>query len=149
MKTKKIKYFTDKSFGFPVRLSNVTLVKIRNEWAPKLDYPRIALKVLQVLSHLYRPLTGHEVRFIRQHFAMTQTAFASKFSVTHVAVHKWERRGSQATSMQWSTEKDLRLFIQSKLKNDPKAIGKLYEELTERSLVSHKALSRTTELVTA
>jgi hypothetical protein len=132
METKKIKHYTDTSLGFPVQLSDVTLVKVRDEWVPKVDYPRVTIKVLQVLSHLARPLTGQEIRFLRLHFELTQAEFAAKFGISNVAVHKWEKRGSQPTGMQWSTEKDLRLFIQSKLSSDPKAVGKLYEELTER-----------------
>jgi hypothetical protein len=132
MQTKKIKHYTDTSLGFPVLLSDVMLVKVRDEWVPKVDYPRVTLKVLQVLSHLARPLTGHEIRFVRLHFELTQAEFAAKFGISHVAVHKWEKRGSLPTGMQWSTEKDLRLFIQSMLSTDPKAVGKLYEELTQR-----------------
>jgi DNA-binding transcriptional regulator YiaG len=149
METKKVKQYTDHSLGFPVLLSDVTMVKFRDEWAPKLDYPRIIQKVLQVLSHLTRPLCGREVRFVRLHFGLTQAAFAEKFGVSNVAVHKWEKRGEQSTGMQWSTEKDMRLFIQSRLSSNSKAVGKLYEELTDRPSADRKGLAKTRELIAA
>lgn len=34
--------------------------------------------------------------------------------------------------MQWSTEKDLRLFIQAKLSNDPAEVGRLYNSLANK-----------------
>ncbi|MES2201660.1 MAG: hypothetical protein V4498_05360 [candidate division FCPU426 bacterium] len=132
METKKAKDYIDHSLGFPVHLGQVTMVKVRGEWAPKVDYARLAPKVLRVLSRLERPLHGQEVRFVRLHFNLTQQTFAEKFGVSHVAVHKWERSGVHATGMQWSTEKDLRLFIQSCLSPDPVGVGRLYEQLTKK-----------------
>ena len=149
METKKVKYYIDNSLGFPVQLSDVTVVKVREEWVPKLDYPRMTAKVLSVLSRLHRPLKGCEVKFVRLHFALTQAAFGAIFRISGPAVHKWERRGDRATEMQWSTEKDLRLFIQSKLTQNTKAVGKLYEELTARSDAERKGKSKTAELVAA
>ncbi|HTB23075.1 MAG TPA: hypothetical protein VK914_10245 [bacterium] len=147
METKKVKHYTDNSLGFPVQLSDVTFIKVRGEWVPKLDYPRMIDKVLSVLSRLHRPLTGNEVKFVRLHFGLTQAAFGAVFGISGPAVHKWERRGDHATDMQWSTEKDLRLFIQSKLSSDTKAVGILYEELTARA--GNKSQGKVRELVTA
>lgn len=42
---------------------------------------------------------------------MTLESFAERFSVTHPAVLKWEQKGDQATRMNWSTEKDIRLSV--------------------------------------
>lgn len=149
METKKVKHYIDHSLGFPVQLSDVTFVKVRGAWAPKLDYPRLTAKVLAVLSRLHRPLTGCEVKFVRLHFNLSQAAFGSIFGISGPAVHKWERRGDRSTEMQWSTEKDLRLFIQSKLTQDSKAVGQLYEELTARPDAERKSKSKTAELVAA
>jgi DNA-binding XRE family transcriptional regulator len=136
MKTKTVKNYVDHTLGFPVHLGTVTLVPFRDEWVPRINYNQVDLNVLAVLSHLSRPLTGAEIRFVRQYFKLTLAAFAAKFGVSHVAVHKWEQHKDQPTGMQWSTEKDLRLFIQSKLSDDPKAVGMLYGELTERPKLS-------------
>jgi|ERR1700722_490619 len=148
METKKVKHYTDNSLGFPVQLSDVTFVKIRGEWVPKLDYPRMTDRVLSVLSRLHRSLTGNEVKFVRLHFALPQTSFGAIFGISGPAVHKWERRGDRSTEMQWSTEKDLRLFIQSKLSPDTKAVGKLYGELTAWAGVMRKSQVKISELVT-
>jgi hypothetical protein len=149
METKKVKHYIDNSLGFPVQLSDVTFVRVRDEWVPKLDYPRITEKVLLVLSRLHRPLKGNEVKFVRLHFALTQTSFGAVFGLSGPAVHKWERRGDRSTDMQWSTEKDLRLFIQSKLSPDTKAVGKLYEELTAWAGARQKSQLKSPELVMA
>jgi hypothetical protein len=40
--------------------------------------------------------------------------------------------------MQWSNEKDLRLFIQTKLSNDPAEVGRLYSSLAPKpSIAAH------------
>ena len=149
METKKVKHYVDNGLGFPVQLSDVTFVHVRGEWVPKLDYPRITAKVLAVLCRLHRPITGCEVKFVRLHFALTQADFGAIFGISGPAVHKWERRGDRATEMQWSTEKDLRMFIQSKLSPDTNAVGKLYEDLTARSGAERKGQAKKVELVSA
>jgi DNA-binding transcriptional regulator YiaG len=146
--TKKIKNYVDHTLGFPVKLGEVTFVRFRDDWAAKINYNAMMLKVLGLLSHLARPLTGAEVRFVRQYFSLTLTDFAAKFGVSHVAVHKWEKHRQQPTGMQWSTEKDLRLFIQSQLSKDPKAIGLLYHELDAKPVIP-KGLSKFPALVAA
>ena len=132
MKTRILKTFIDTAYGFPVKLSNVKLMAVGDDWAPIINYRDLDARVLGVLSHLHRPLTGAEVRFVRQHHRLTQADFAAHFGVSHVAVHKWEKRGAQPTGMAWSTEKDLRLFIASGLNKDPRSIGLLYAQLSEQ-----------------
>jgi hypothetical protein len=135
MRTKIAKEIIDNGFGFPVRLSHVPLVEVRGEWVPKLDYNKLAERVLLVLSRLERPLTGHEARFVRQHFNLTTTRFGALFGLSHVAVLNWEKKGDKATDMQWSTEKDLRLFIQAKLSDDPAEVGRLYSSLAPKPII--------------
>lgn len=132
MQTKIAKELIDTGFGFPVKLSHVPLIEVRGEWVPKLDYNKLAKNVLLVLSRLTRPLTGHEVRFVRQHFNLTTTQFGAKFGLSHVAVLNWEKKGDKATAMQWSTEKDLRLFIQTQFSDNPADVGKLYGALAHK-----------------
>ena len=131
MDKKHLESYIDHALGFPIRLSKVALVKARGEWVPQIDYEKLSTKVLGVLGHLHRPLRGAELRFVRHYFELTQADFGKIFGVSHVAVHKWERKGARPTGMGWSFEKDLRLFIKSELTHDAKAVGKLYEELTE------------------
>jgi DNA-binding transcriptional regulator YiaG len=132
METKVMKRHIDELLGFPVQLSNVTFVKVRGEWLPKINYQRLDLQVAKVLCHLHRPLRGAELRFVRLFLGLTQASLAERFGVSHVAVHKWERRRAKPSGMPWPTEKDLRLMIQSHLSDDPVAVGRLYGELKER-----------------
>src|SRR3989338_5645317 len=106
METKIQKEFIDTGFGFPVRLRNVPMVKVRGDWTPKVNYNSLAQSVLDALAFKASRLTGNEIKFIRTHFEMTLQEFAKRFSVSHVAVLKWEKSKTQATAMSWSTEKD-------------------------------------------
>lgn len=129
MEKKTQKVFIDEGFGFKVRILNASMVKVRGEWTPNINYNELAKVVLHALCHKPGRLTGAEVRFIRQQFGMTLQTFASRFCVTHVAVIKWERAKNKPTVMAWSTEKDLRLFVLSKLEPKAKEIADLYAEL--------------------
>ena len=131
------KMFVDEGFGFKVRLFNVPMVKIRGAWTPNIDYNEFAKVVLLALCHKPYRLIGAEIRFIRQHFEMTLQAFADRFCVTHVAVIKWQRAKNKPTSMAWTTEKDLRLFVLSQFEPKAAEMAELYADLEkERRAVS-------------
>lgn len=129
METKIQKEFVDTGFGFPVRLRNVPMVKVRGEWTPKVNYNNLAQTVLHALAFKTSRLTGSEIKFIRTHFEMTLQEFAKRFCVSHVAVLKWEKVKNQPTVMNWSTEKDIRLFVLSKLGVKLILIAQLYTKL--------------------
>ena len=129
METKIQKEFLETGFGFPVRLINVPMIKVRGEWTPNVNYNALADEVLLALSRKGSRLTGAEVRFIRTHFEMTLQEFAKRFSVTHVAVLKWEKTKHTATVMGWATEKDVRLFVVTKLGSQAPAFAELYSSL--------------------
>jgi DNA-binding transcriptional regulator YiaG len=129
MTTKRVAKYVDRGFGFPVVLEQVPMVQVRGKWTPAINYPQLARAVLRQLAVLNGRLTGQQVRFVRLHFAMTLQAFATRFGVSHVAVLKWEHRGHTPTGMTWSTEKDLRLFIQQHLSGQPREFLQLYEQL--------------------
>lgn len=130
MTEKKIqKIFVDRGFGFPVKLVNVPMVKLRGVWTPDIDYNLLAQSVLMSLCAKPGRLTGLEIRFVRLHFEMTLQDFGKRFTVSHAAVIKWERMKDRPTSMNWSTEKDLRLFVLSKLNPHPKEFTQLYQGL--------------------
>lgn len=103
--------YIDTRYGFPIRLLNVPMIKVRDVWTPKINYRRLELDVLKALATKPSPLTGQELHFIRHSFEMTLESFAERFSVTHPAVMKWEQKDDQPTRMSWSTEKDIRLAI--------------------------------------
>lgn len=132
MKAKKIqKEFIDSGFGFPVKLLNVPMVKVRGAWTPSINYNRLAEAVLTALCNKPARLTGNEVQFIRLHFGMTLQEFAKRFAVSHVAVMKWEKSGNHPTAMSWALEKDLRLFGLLQNEAKPNALTKLYISLNE------------------
>ena len=132
MDTKIQKEFIDTGFGFPVKLRNVLMVKARDEWTPKINYNDLADAVMRALAFKPSRLTGSEIKFIRTHFDMTLQAFATRLCVTHVAVLKWEGAKAHPTVMSWSTEKDIRLFILSKLQVKAVLIAKLYSALESK-----------------
>lgn len=116
--TKIVTEYIDNGFGFPVLIHNVTMVEIRGEWLPKINYAKLANNVLKELVIKKSRLTGNELRFIRLKFEMNLEDFAKRFYVSHPAVIKWENKKDMQTNMNWSTEKDIRLFIYNKLLNE-------------------------------
>lgn len=130
METKIRKRFVDHGMGFPVVLLNVPVVNVDGVWTPKIKYNQLEEWVLLSLSRQANHLTGSQVHFVRLHFGMTLQAFATKFSVTHVAVMAWEKAKRRPAPMGWAIEKDLRLFIQSRLSDKPGRLADLYTELT-------------------
>lgn len=139
METKIQKEYIDWGFGFPVRLRNVPMIKVRGIWTPKVDYNLLTKNVLIGLAFKSSRLTGSEIRFIRHHFEMTLEAFAKRFCVTHVAVLKWEKTQDEVTAMNWTTEKDIRLFVLASLSSKPIELAKLYSAL--ESLPTGKSTS--------
>ena len=116
-------------FGFPIVFENVSMVRVRGDWTPDIDYNNIAKHVLNCLSQKPARLTGDEIRFIRHSFEMTLVEFAKRFSVTHPAVLKWEKSGCQTPSMNWPIEKDIRLAIVAYLRKTKTKFFEVYEKL--------------------
>ena len=131
MMTKIVAKYIDRGLGFPVVLEHVPMVQVRGKWTPSINYTQLELAVLRQLAERSGRLTGQQVRFVRQHFAMTLQAFAARFGVTHVAVLKWEQRGNKPTGMTWSTEKDLRLFIHQQVSGQAEEFVHLYDQLSQ------------------
>jgi hypothetical protein len=138
--TKKQKRFVYDGFGFPVVLCNVTMIKVRGAWTPKVDYNKLGQDVLIELAHKPARLTGNEVRFIRHWFEMPLTQFGRRFSVSHPAVLKWEEAKDEATTMKWSVEKDIRLFILDALKVKDAMLAALYRDLRKEATAAGKPL---------
>ncbi len=130
-KTKIQKEYIDMGFGFPVYLLNVPMVNIRGTWIPKVNYKKLAEVVLLSLAQKPFPLTGNELKFIRTKLEMTLNKFANRFYVTHPAVLKWENKGDEATNMNWSTEKDIRLFAYTQITEECKLLD-LYNQLQQK-----------------
>jgi len=116
-------------FGFPVILNNVPMVYLRGVWTPDVNYELLQRALLRALAEKPARLSGGEVRFIRLAAAMTLQEFAKRFGVTHPAVMKWEGAGTRPTSMGWSTEKDIRLDVISRIEKQPGRFFQIYRDL--------------------
>jgi DNA-binding XRE family transcriptional regulator len=132
MEKKIQKVFIDEGFGFPIKLLNVSMIKVRGQWTPNINYELLTDVVLEALCWKPAKLTGNEIKFIRQYFEMTLTEFAERFYVTHAGVIKWEKTKEKPTEVAWTTEKDIRLYVLSQLEAKPKEIAHLYENLEEK-----------------
>ena len=144
MTTRRVqKEFIDHGAGFPVRLCNVPMVKVRGVWTPELDYEKLADAVVKALCFKPVRLTGNEVRFMRLTSTMTLQGFAARFGVTHPSVIKWEKQADEPTRMSWSTEKDIRLFGLLQAEGEMQFL-QLYRELDrelDREKPPHKRVS--------
>lgn len=126
--TKIQKEFVDLGFGFPIRLRQVPMVKVRRVWTPQVNYEQLAQAVLKALCFKPARLTGNEVRFIRLQLGMTLEEFAARFCVTHPSVIKWEKQEDEPTKMQWCTEKDIRLYLLLRIEGEEHFVD-LYKKL--------------------
>jgi hypothetical protein len=141
MPAKKIeKRFVYEGFGFPVVLRNVPMAKVRGAWTPMINYGALARAVLLALARKPARLTGNEIRFIRQHFEMTLSAFGARLDVSHPAVLKWEHAGDRPPALKWPLEKDIRLFTLDRLRARPAEFKALYESLGELANAPPRAL---------
>lgn len=147
--TKIQKSYADHGFGFPVCLINVPMVKVRGKWTPNIDYNEFAKVLLKALCFKEGHLTGHEIRFIRLHFEMSLQAVAERFYVTHPAVLKWEKKANEPTSMDWSKEKDIRLFVMTQLSSKATELAKLYEFLEAETKKKNVTLKIDTQQLAA
>ncbi len=127
IKTKK--HHIDHGLGFPIKLLNVPMCKMRGEWTPAINYNLLSKLVLHQLCCLESKLSGNHVRFIRLYFEMTLQQFAERFGITHPGVIKWENMRGEPTGMTWAIEKDVRLFILCRLSKKSKELVSLYRTL--------------------
>ncbi len=137
MKTKLRKEYDYEGLGFPIRLCNVEMVKIQNEWHPKIDIRKVADLAIKKLVVQKDRFTGNQVRFIRKYFSMSLRDFAETVvRESHTAVAKWEKSGNEITSMDINIEKIIRLYIYQKIMK-PKKI-KFYDDLLELDYISSR-----------
>lgn len=141
MNNEKIqKKYIDQSLGFPIVILNAPLIKTRGVWALNINYNKYQEMILTLLAYKPAKLTGNELQFIRKYFQMTVRSFATRFSVKHPAVIKWEKKMENNTDMAWTTEKDIRLFIIDQLVKRASELQKLYRVLKEEVGVSEKPI---------
>lgn len=123
-----VKQFEYDGLGFPVLLLNVPVREFRGVLAPDIDYNLLQRNLLLALARKPSPLTGNEVRFIRQFAEMTFAEFANSFGVAHSAVIHWEKSKNAFAKITPTTELCIRLFILDQLKADNKIFRTMFRE---------------------
>ena len=132
MRTKSVRNYVDRGWGFPVVFDSVRLAHVRGEWVPLVDYARCEDAVLEALCRKPAALTGSEVRFVRLHFKLTLAEFGKALGVTHVAVRKWEKKADATTGMTWAIEKTIRLYVFRRINAHAKPFVQLFDALGQR-----------------
>ena len=116
MKTKMVQNYVYEGLGFPVELKEVEMVYFGDDWHPKVDVQKVSDEVIAELAVQEERLTGNQVKFIRSYYSMPLREFGEKVvHESHMAVSKWEKKGTLSTNMNSNTEHELRLFIVEKL----------------------------------
>lgn len=128
MKKKTAKHFEYDGLGFPIILLNVKLISVRGVEVPDIDYNTLQRDVLLALCNKPLPLTGNEIRFIRQYLEMTYTEFAKHFGITHPTVIHWEKSKNMFAKITPSTELCIRLYILDVLKANSKVFRSTFRE---------------------
>jgi len=142
MNKKIIKKYIYDGLGFPIELHNVEMVKLGDEYHPKIDVRQIANSAIQSLVLRKSRLTGNQIKFIRTYFSMSLREFAKIVNESHMAVKKWENFQNESTNMDKNIEIILRLHIYNhiiKSKNINKGKTEFYNKfiaLTE--MFSHQ-----------
>jgi DNA-binding transcriptional regulator YiaG len=125
-----IKKLTYNGFGFPVVLHDVPAKMIRGNIEPVINYKTLGAEAIQELCRKKTPLTGNQMKFIRQYLDITLRDFAKIFGVTHHAAMKWEAKMDKFIEITPATEVTIRfqaLFLIHK--DDPKAFHKSVVEI--------------------
>ncbi len=143
MKTKIEKTYTFEGLGFPVHLTNVPMVEIRGEFILDINFNKLQKAVLLHLCHKKTPLTGNEVKFIREYFSFKTAAFGYLFGYSHSAILKWENQGDAIAKIAPTAEICLRLYILKFLQKKASDFKNLYDEIRIPELAEHLKQSKT------
>lgn len=111
MNKKIAKKYIYTGLGFPIELHNIEMVKIEEEFHPKINVRKIADSAIKSLVTQESRLTGNQIRFIRSYFSMSLREFAKVVNESHAAVKKWEDFADGITTMDVNIEIMLRLYV--------------------------------------
>lgn len=128
---KKIKKMIYSGFGFPVVLNGVPVKMIRGNLEPIINYKTLGSEVVEALCQKETPLTGNQVKFIRQYFELSLRDFAKLFGLSHPAVLKWEKHADDFADISPAIEKALRLEAVFRLGMKAKDFYRVYSELKD------------------
>lgn len=128
---RKIETFVYEGFGFPVLLENVPMRKRLGEWTFDIDLELLEKAILLTLIEKQTPLSGNQIRFIRNFLNMSSYEFADILGVTHAAVLHWEKGDKK---MNTGNQIVLRLYVLNRLKVTDKEFRKVYQMLNPKSI---------------
>lgn len=128
MKKKTVKHFEYDGLGFPIILLNVKLISVRGVEVPDINYNTLQRDVLLALCSKPLPLSGNEIRFIRQYLDMTYSEFAKCFGITHPTVIHWEKSKNMFAKITPTTELCIRLYVLDALKANSKIFRNTFRE---------------------
>lgn len=129
MEKQKTQKFTYHGLGFPVDLYGFPMKTYWGEEMADIDYNQLKRVVIYLLAKKPIPLTGNEVRFIRQYFKMNYTQFAGQLGQTRQAVTKWESKENEFALITPSTDLHLRLTILNFLDTSNEIFRNIYNQL--------------------
>lgn len=138
MRREKEQKFTYYGLGFPIHLVNFPMKKYWGEEMADINYNVLKRVAIELLAKKPIPLTGYEVRFIRQYFRMNYTQFAHHLGQTRQAVAKWELKGDSFASILPSTELHIRLSILKFLDTNSDKFRSVYDELDSNDELKKK-----------
>lgn len=132
------KKFTYYGLGFPIDLYNFPMKKYWGEEMADIDYNKLKRAVVELLAKKPIPLTGNEVRFIRQYFKMNYSQFGQQLGQTRQAVAKWESKEDEFAMITPSTELHIRLSILNFLDANNDVFRNIYNELDSNNELKKK-----------
>ena len=135
VREKTITYY---GLGFPVVLCGFPMKKYWGEDMPDINYNELKRAVIELLVRKPWPLTGNEIRFIRQYFEMNYTEFGKHFGQTRQAVTKWEEKEDHFAAITRSTELHIRLAILDLLKANNKVFRQIFHEFDQNEELKSK-----------
>lgn len=125
----KIKNYHWNGFGFPVIFHELPAIELRGELVPDIDFNQFAEPLIQIICAKQPiPLSGNQVKFIRNHLNMSLREFAKFMNVTHQSVMRWEEKSKSAARIDVNTEIVFRLKVLKKINGDAEAIEEVVEK---------------------
>lgn len=132
MKRKIVKEFEYDGLGFPITLLDVPMCIVRGVDTPDINYNTLQKSALYALALKDDPLTGNQVRFIRQFSEMTYSEFAQQFAVTHPTIIHWENFKDEPVKISATTDICIRLYILDLLKANNKIFRETFKGFRKR-----------------
>ena len=133
------KKYTFNGYGFPVTVYNAPMRKVFGEWSLDVNLNELNRAVAEELVRAKGPLTGYELRFIRDLMGLTLADLGKRLGVTHATVLSWEKRETGTTGMKRGMESYLRILLQREFP-DSGASGEFLDELVDRPEAGHHSV---------